>query len=133
MALATLSVDLVARLAGLQEGMDKAVRIAEKSTAQIEAKFSGLKLVAAGVGGALGAAFSVQGLTQLFRATIDGVDALNDLADATGSSIENLSGLEDVALRSGNSIESASNAVVKLNKALGEAKPGSDLEAAHRW
>lgn len=89
----------------------------------------------AGVSGALGAlgpafagALSVGGLTAWVRATVDGLDALNDLKDATGSSIENLSALEDVAARGGTSFESMSTAVLKFNKALNEAKPGSDTE-----
>ena len=36
MALATLSIDLVAQLASMQEGMDKAGRLAEKQAAEIE-------------------------------------------------------------------------------------------------
>ena len=40
MALATLSIDLVAQLAQLQSGMDKAGRIADKNAAQIEAYIS---------------------------------------------------------------------------------------------
>ena len=38
MALATLSIDLVAKLGDLQAGMDKATRIADKNAAQIEAR-----------------------------------------------------------------------------------------------
>ena len=78
----------------------------------------------------LGAALSVGALVAWGKATIDGIDALNDLADATGSSIENISGLEDVARRTGTSFDTVGGALVKFNQALGNAKPGSDAEQA---
>jgi hypothetical protein len=130
MALATLSIDLVAQLANLQAGMDKAGRIAEKQAAQIEAGYKRMTAAAGAVGAALGAALSAGAIVEFVRATVDGVDKLNDLADATGASIENLSALEDIAKRTGTSVDTVGGAVVKLNKALGDAKPGSDQAAA---
>lgn len=130
MALATLSIDLVAKLAELQTGMDKAGRIAEKNAAQIEARYKRMGDVARSVGAALGASISVAGITQFVKATIDGIDALNDLKDATGASIENLSALEDIAVRTGTSMDSVSTALVKLNQTLNTAKPGSEAAKA---
>jgi hypothetical protein len=125
MPLAVLSIDLVAKLASLEQGMDRAGRLAEKQAAQIERSFSGLKVAAAGLGGVIAGAFSVTAIQQFFVATVDGLDALNDLKDATGASIENISALEDVALRTGSSFETVSAALVKLNGVLKDAKPGS--------
>jgi hypothetical protein len=129
MPLATLSIDLEARLANLQAGFDQASRLAEKSVDKIQRQFDGLRSGAVAVGAALGAAFSVTQLTQFIGRTVDGLDALNDLKDATGSSIENLSALEDVAARTGTSFESMSGALVKFNKVLVDAKPGSETAA----
>jgi hypothetical protein len=78
----------------------------------------------------LGAALSVGALVAWGKATIDGVDALNDLKAATGSSIENISALEDVAKRTGTSFDTVGSALIKFNKLLNDAKPGSDAEAA---
>jgi hypothetical protein len=78
------------------------------------------------IGPAFGAAFSVAGILGLTRSVTAGLDKLNDLADATGSSVENLSALEDVAERTGTSVETLGDAIVKMNKALADAKPGSD-------
>lgn len=130
MALATLSIDLVAQLASLQSSMDKAGRIAEKNAAQIEARYARMSALAGSVGAALGGAISMAGITQFLRATIDGVDALNDLSDATGASIENLSALEDIAARTGTKMDTVGAAVVKLNKVLLEADPKSPLARA---
>lgn len=126
MALATLSIDLEARLANLQAGFDKASRLAEKSANDIEAKFNKTAAAAAGIGAAIAGAFSVGAMVQYFRATADGLDRLNDLKDATGATIENISALEDVALRTGTSFESMASSLVKFNKQLTEANAGSE-------
>lgn len=125
MPLATLDINLVARLASLEQGLDRAGHLAAKQAAQIEGSFSRLKVAAAGLGGVIAGAFSVEVMRQFFVATVDGLDALNDLKDATGASIENISALEDVALRTGSSFETVSTALVKLNGVLKDAKPGS--------
>lgn len=64
------------------------------------------------------------------RGINDGIDALNDIKDATGSSIENISALEDVAKRTGHSMDSVTSTLVKFNQVLSEAKPGSAQEQA---
>lgn len=84
------------------------------------ARFGGV-LTALAAGGALGA---------LLKSTVDGIDALNDLADATGSSVENLSALEDAAARTGTSLETVGGALIKLNKTIADAKPGSEAAQA---
>lgn len=121
MALATLSIDLEARLAKLQEGMDKAERIAAKTAAGIEARWSKLGSLASGIGAGLVRAFSGAALAAFTRQTIDAVDALNDVKDATGASIENLSALEDVARRNGGTLDDVAGILVKFNAGLKEA------------
>lgn len=126
MPLATLSIDLEARLANLQTGFDKAARIAEKNANQIEARYNKLGAAAAGIGAALAASFSVGAFVQFFRATADGLDKLNDLKDATGATVENISALEDVALRTGTSIDTVATSLVKFNLELSKADAGSE-------
>ncbi|HEY0915654.1 MAG TPA: hypothetical protein VGE22_12355 [Solimonas sp.] len=78
---------------------------------------------------ALGAAGSIAGMVAMVKRINDGVDALNDLKDATGASIENISGLEDVADRFGHNFDSAGQILVKFNQALTQTiRPGSDAE-----
>lgn len=128
MALATLSIDLEARLAGLEAGLDKASQIAKQNAGKIQKQFDGLKGIGAGLASSLAAAFSVSAITLFVRTTIDGVDALNDLKDATGASIEKLSILEDVAARNGTAFDTVGTALTKFNALLNEAKKGSDTE-----
>lgn len=72
------------------------------------------------------AGIGVGGLVAFTRSTIDSLDALNDLKDATGASIENISALEDVAVRTGTSLDTVATSLVKFNGVLKDAKPGSD-------
>lgn len=128
-AIARLTIDLIAQLAELQKGMDRGVGIATGAVTRIEGKLNGLASVAKGVGAALGGALAVGGLSALFRSTVDGIDQLNDLADATGSTVENLSALENAAKRTGTGVDVVGSALIKLNKTLADAKPGSEQAA----
>lgn len=78
------------------------------------------------LGAAIGAAVSGAGIALFVRNTVDGLDALNDLKDATGASIENISALEDVAARTGTSFDTMSSSLVKFNKVLLDSKAGSE-------
>lgn len=126
MAIAKLSIDIEARLANLQAGLDKAGLLAQQSADRMNGAFKGLQSTLKGVFAVLGA----RELIQFFNATVDGVDKLNDLADATGASVENLSALEDIAVRTGTSVDTMADAIIKMNKSLADAKPGSDQAAA---
>jgi len=132
MALATLTIDLVAKLANLERDLGMAVRVAEKHSKRMESAFekAGTALRTIGAGFAVGTI--VAKLEQMGKAAIDGMEALVNLRAATGSTIENLSALEDIAARSGNAFEVVSSAVVKFNMVLKDSKPGSDAEAAFK-
>jgi len=126
MALATLSIDLVAKLASFEQDMGKAARAAEKTASQISGAFGVIKAAAGGLVAGIG----VGGLVAFTRSTIDALDALNDVKDATGASIENISALEDVAVRTGTTLDTVTGSLVKFNQALNTAKPGSDAALA---
>jgi hypothetical protein len=130
MALATLSIDLEAKLAKFEEGLGKATRVAEKHAADMAAKWQAAGDVAVAAFAALGAGATVAGFISLTRASIDSIDALNDVADATGSTIENISALENAALRTGGNLDDVSGILIKFNGVLKDAKPGSGAEAA---
>ena len=103
-----------------------------KATAAAKAT-DGLKSAASGIRGtlaALGVSLSAGAFLAFVANINNGVDALNDLKDATGASIENISALEDVARRTGTSFDTVGTALIKLNQGLSAAKPGSDTERA---
>lgn len=124
MAIAVLSVDLVAKLATFEADLKKAAGIAERQSGAMAKAFG---LATAGAAGLMGA-LSAGGAAAIFKGIVDGVDALNDFADATGTSVENASALEDVAKRTGASMDTVQAAVLRLNKELSDAKPGSETE-----
>ena len=121
MSIATLSIDIEARLAKLEYDLGRAVRMNKHAAGDIEARWSRMSDVAAGVGASLLAGFSVQAFAELTRKSIDALDALNDVSAATGSTVENLSALEDIARRNGGSLDEVSGILVKFNGALKEA------------
>jgi hypothetical protein len=133
MAIATLSIDLVAKLANLQTGMDRASRIVEQSAGRMEGVFTRVSGVAGGVGAALAGGLGVAAVTMMasyFRTVVDGIDNLNDLADVTGSTVEKMSALEDFALRTGAGVGTVADAVLKLNKELNDTSPDSGAAQA---
>ena len=109
-----------------QDATAGAVRSAVAGMQSLQTAAGGANRVLAG----LGVGVSVGAFVAYTKSIIDGVDALNDLKDATGASIENISALEDVARRSGASLDAVGTSLVKLNQALSAAKPGSATEAA---
>jgi len=98
----------------------------QRELAQTERNATLLGSAFGGLTGGLLAGASLAGFVAYAKAVNNGVDALNDLKDATGASIENLSALEDVGARTGTSFESVSSSLIKFNKILNDAKAGSE-------
>ena len=117
MAISTLTIDIVAKLASLEKDLGKATRIAEQAAGRINSAF---RTTGAVIGGAL-AGIGIASVVQGFRSVVDQLDALNDAADATGASIENLSALEDIGRRTGAAFEDVSSILIKFNNVLKEA------------
>ncbi|MBX9959655.1 MAG: hypothetical protein K2Y15_05910 [Burkholderiaceae bacterium] len=81
-----------------------------------------------GLAGTLGGALSLTAFATFVSRTVAGIDALNDMSDATGASIENLSALEEMAARTGTSFDTVGSALIKFNQTLAGATPGSPAE-----
>jgi len=116
MSIGTITVDLLARTGSFETDLNRSAKLAEKRAKEIDAAVTK-------AGTAIGVALGAAGAAALAMAKniIDGLDALNDVKDATGSSIENISALEDVALRTGTTLDNVSSILVKFNSALKEA------------
>lgn len=125
MALARLEIDIVAKLASLEQSLGGATRVVERNMAAMRAQIDAASKSLAGLAGAVG----VGALSAMARNVLNGVDALNDFADATGTSVENASALEDAAARTGTAFESAQSALVKFNAVLSDSAK-KDSEAA---
>lgn len=130
MPLAKLDIELEARLARLEEGLEQSVRINAKAAKDVEQRWAAAGSTLKSVLAPLAAAFSVAAIQNFVSQNAKAVDSLNDIADATGSTVENISALQDIATRTGTSIETVDTALIKLNQALNAAKPDSDQARA---
>lgn len=121
MAIATLTIDLVAKLATLERDLGKAAQIAERNAKRIESSFA-----AAGKAlGAIGAAISVGAFAGMVRSLADAGDQLQKLSTKTGETVENLSKLQYAASLSDLSNEDLGASLIKLNRVMGDAANGS--------
>lgn len=70
---------------------------------------------------AIGGAFTAAGVAMFAANVVKSIDALNDAADATGSTIEKMSALDDFARRTGASLQDVTGVVLTLQKSLSKA------------
>jgi hypothetical protein len=114
MAIATLTIDIVAKLANLQTSFDKAAQLSERNAARMETAFkaagTALKAAFAGIG--------VQQLVAAFNTSAEGLAKFKDVAEQTGIAIEELSKLEPVARGAGLAIDQVAEISQKLSRAL---------------
>lgn len=133
MAIATLSIDVIARLGQLKTDMDRAGAVVEGAASKMKANFSTVTQVAKGVAAGLTAAFAAGGAIVAFIDNVNsGLLAIKDLSEATGASIENISSLENVARNAGGSIEDFSGILIKFNGALKDAERTKELGLAFK-
>lgn len=103
---------------------DKASRVLQNVRGSLDnIKTSGARL--GNVLGSLTATLTAGAAATFVRGINDGIDALNDMKDATGASVENLSALEDLADRIGTSFDTVGNSLVKFNASLKDARAGN--------
>jgi hypothetical protein len=115
-SLGTLTLDLVAKIGGYEQGLDKAEKEAKKRAAAIEKAFDD---AAKGIGIAFGA-IAAAGVAAFagFQAATQFVGDFQDLADKTGASAEGLASFAVAAGTAGVSMDEIAGASVKLTKGL---------------
>lgn len=107
MAIATLTVDIQAKLAKFEADMGRMSHIVDKSANRLASAMRGL-----------GAAVSFGAIATGFERLVDSAAALDDMAEKTGASVEELSKLEQVARISGTSLDVVETSLIRLAKAL---------------
>lgn len=124
-SLGTLTIDLVAKVSGFTQGMDKAERASAKWRRQIEkdAKAAGIAMGAAG-------AAAAAGLGYMIKASIDAADAASKAAQSTGLTTEAYTSLAFAADMSGVSTGELDAAMSRLNRTALEVAAGSEKQAA---
>lgn len=121
MSIATLSIDIEARFARLEAGVARANTLLGKLSAGADAASKRVGEIFTGVVGANLATEAITRIVNLFPQVVDGVLAIKDLAEATGSSVENISALDDIARRTGGDIRQVEGVLIKFNAALKDA------------
>ena len=124
MSIAKLSIDLEARLAGLQQGLDKAVSLAEKDGKRMEAAFLRARGALLGVGAALAGALSTAAVVNWVRGSIDAADAAAKQARTVGLLTEEVTALNYAAELSGVSQDELTAALVRLSRTAADADKG---------
>lgn len=132
MAIAQLSIDIVAKLAEFQQDMRRAAAEADKGTAEIRKSLDGLKSFAGefvlGLGAGMAAAFSVGVIKEFITANVDAADELNRLSQSTGVSVEKLSQWGAVARRNGLDVQDLSEQINEFQANLSDVS--DDTEGA---
>lgn len=130
MALATLSIDLVAKLAQLESDFSKATHLAQKNAADIANAYKATRDTLVSVGKSVAAAFTIGAIVSFVKTSIDAADHLNDLSKATQLSVEEIGGIGFAAKQAGTDMEGASVSIGKLNLAIAKAAAGDKGMAA---
>lgn len=119
MAIATLTVDINAKLAGIQGDLGKVSRLAEQNAKRIESAFSNVGSAIKGAFATIGGAITVGFLTDIVQQAVDAQDALVDLSKSTALSVETLAGLGFAAKTTGGDLDSIAASINKLQVNIG--------------
>lgn len=115
-SLGTLTLDLVARLGGYEQGLDKAEKEAKKRAAAIERVFEQATATVAAAFASLAAA-GTAALTAI-NAQADTIAGFQDLSDKIGDTAEQIATLQIASSLSGVAIDTVAAASIKLTSAL---------------
>lgn len=127
MAIATLTIDLVAKLAELQTGFDRATQMVQANAARMQNAVRKIGLAAGGLTAGLTPAALVAGLGRL----IEGIDELDKAAQRLGlSGAVEFSGMRRAALDAGAGVEEFESSITRLNVKVSEAAEGNREAAA---
>lgn len=132
MALAKLSIDIVAKLAEFERDLGKAAHASDKAAEQIRKSFDGLKDYASsfamGLGAGIAGALAGGELASLVTESIDAAEELDRLSQSTGVSVEKLSQWGAVAKRNGLDAGDLAEQINELQAKLSEVD--KDTEGA---
>jgi len=125
MALATLTIDIIAKLANIERDLGRVSGLAERSAKRMESAFAGASSVIANAFAGLAGAFSVGAMAAMVTSSIDAADGLSKLAQRTGETVENLARLQYAGSLADVSNDALATSLKKLSKNMAEAAGGS--------
>lgn len=120
-----LTIDIEARLAKFQDGLDSIARSAGRTAQQIDRSFSAVRSTVIGLGTALiGGSILVA-----LKNTVDELAALDDAAAQSGISVENLSSLLNTLAPTGAGLSDITGLTDKLTQAMRQADTATSDQA----
>jgi hypothetical protein len=125
MAFAALTIDVNAKLANLEQGLQKASGQLDGFAAQANKIGAGL----ATAFGAIAGAVALDSVISKLAATVDQIAALDDAAESTGASVESLSSILNTLAPTGVSLDQITDAAGKLAKSMAGADEESSRAA----
>lgn len=120
MALATLSVDLVAKLARFESDLGAAARASEKSAQQISRAMDGARSAVVNLSGAIAGVLSAGAVVSAIKSSADYADQIGKLSQKIGIATDDISGLAYAAKLSDVSNEALGAGVKKLSTLIAE-------------
>ena len=128
-SLGQLTVDLVAKTFGFEQGIDKAARKAKSGGKEIESAITGsFKTIGGVIAGFVGALASVDTALRGFNQSVDFADRMDELSARFNISTETLSGWGYAARLTGSDIEQLANIIPKFSKNIADAADaGSEM------
>lgn len=128
-SLGVLTLDLIARTGGFESGMDKAARVADKKTREIERqareRAKAIDDAFTKMGAGIAAAWTTLNVVQSVKGAADLADQLSKLSQRTGVAVERLSALNYAAGLNDATLEDLSGGLKGLANKMLEAQAGS--------
>lgn len=121
-SLGQLTIDLVAKTFGFEQGMDKASRKAKSSGKEIEGALTGaFKTIGATIAGFVAGLATVDTAIRGFQQSVDFADRMDELSARFKISTETLSGWAYAAKLTGSDIEQLAGIIPKFSKNVADA------------
>lgn len=121
MSIATLTIDINAKLASLERDMGKAARIAEQNAQRMERAFGAAKAAL----GLISTGAAVTAITGMVKSSIDAADALSKMSQKVGISVESLSTLQHAANLSDLGMEEFGVGLKSLSTRMAQSAAGN--------
>src|SRR5262245_20603200 len=121
--MASLIIDIEARFARFEQALNQVKHSGQDTANVLNRAFGGLTTTLR----AFGVALSAAAVGFHFKGIIDAADDLNTMNERTGVSVERLAGLRYAAEQTGTSFETVTGALDHLQRAMGEAGSGANM------
>lgn len=122
MAFSTLAIDLTAKVASFEEGMNRATKSLDRVDRRVAELGKGIKAVFGAV--------TIAGIGAFVKSGIDAADAFDKMSQRTGVAVKTLAEWRLAAEQSDTSLDDLAQGIQKLTVSMGEAESGSKEKAA---